>query len=863
MAKQDYSIDIGMWAVQPGSGANPDAILDTLVPHFEKVWDGHSCPPKRACNVLMTYGNRDAWGWLGDDDKETRAEAHAYAFGEYLLRVKEANASSGGAGAPRYLSAIVFRGMWNLLHVNPQNEDPWTPSEIQQMANYFLEYFGGVGDPLPENNGNLNWDDLSLLKGYLLGDDFAKYPYNCSWDEIVQRVHTSQQAYSVDRPFYFSHQGFSTALWDNSKPYGQRMNALKDWLNVFNNVGATPVFLPQYYPWEGGRWDYHDERDPYTRWPFVLDELLELKNNYYQLLQVQPVIQAFADEKAGPGHPDIHNQLRAVLNHEVVDGVWLLGWNYPGYTWMAYLGQDNRWKDKQHIAEAIQVEVGGSPEVILTSVPDSGMTGADPQNLYPQPKRDKGPGGTRLKFNLSNRQEIWIQIEPVGSDEVTRTLLDGYDWSGRYYSFGGPWGVGQYTRNPKVAPDDPSLNPLHGTSVNWNGWTEQDLGKAPVGDYDVQLKDINGHNLGTTITVNIVPQIISIAENWNLISFTVNKCFYQDEPPTVFIPEGVELVNISDLGFTYMADWFTSILEPNNPIENPWRVVQGALPGGAAVVMDSTVPPRFHTLKFMSAGYGYWIKMNESSGGGTITLEGSRLAPNTVLSLAAEWNLVGYLPFVGYYDTPQPPDESLLYVDPEGWTQKPEPVVNYVFSSIEGQWRIIIGARPGGASISADSTVPPRFWTLNDTSPGYGYWIKVYNNVDLIYPADDSLSGAMISMPPCKIVSPRKTSVKPTNVVMFIHGGVSLDDKPAPVGSRITVWTPSGVLVGEGTVDRTGEYEFLPIYGNDITTPELDGAQMNDELIVKVDGHPVSKSIRWLGDRTIQQVDLVAKTNVK
>ncbi len=233
-------------------------------------------------------------------------------------------------------------------------------------------------------------------------------------------------------------------------------------------------------------------------------KLLYLKNNGYPSLRVQPIIQASAKDRAGPGHPDIHNQLRAVLNHGVVDGVWLLGWNPEGYTWACYMPGDNRWTEKQHIAEAIQVEAGGSPEIILTSVPGSGMTGADPQSFDPQPSKNKGPGGTRLKFNLSEREKI--RIEAAGP--VTRILLDGYTWTdnegnSRYYSFDGPWSVGQYTRDPKLAPNDPGLNPLHGTSVNWNGWTEQDETQAPAGDYNVQLKDSIGNNLGTPITVHV------------------------------------------------------------------------------------------------------------------------------------------------------------------------------------------------------------------------------------------------------------------------------------------------------------------------------------------------------------------------
>lgn len=354
---------------------------------------------------------------------------------------------------------------------------------------------------------------------------------------------------------------------------------------------------------------------------------------------------------------------------------------------------------------------------------------------------------------------------------------------------------------------------------------------------------------------------IRLVEGWNLISWPVAVCYYQGTEPTVPLPTGTQLINIADLGFEYMADWFTYILEPVNPIEEPWRIVQGALPGGVATVMDITTPPRFHTLKFMSAGYGYWVKMNEGSGGGKITLSGSRVAPDAVLSLAESWNLVGYLPSIGYYDTTDVPDPSLLYADPEGWIQKPVPVVDYVFSSIAGQWRLIQGARPGGVAIVADSTTPSRFWTLRDTSWGNGYWIKADNDVDLTYPVDSLPS--VVPMSPSAIVPFHRTSaVKPTNLSMFIYGTASLDGNPAPPGSRITVWTSSGVLVGERTIEKTGEYGFLPIYGDDITTPELDGALIGDELIVKVDGHSDSQSIRWLGDHAIQQADLAAHTRI-
>ncbi len=501
MAKQDYSKDVGMWSIQPvpNSQTGGDTTLNTLIPEFEKVWDGHSTPTKRACNVLMTYGNANTWGYTDSN----RYKRNAYAFGAWMLRVKAANASSGGAGAPRYLAGIVFRPMWNLLYAI---ETPsWTPQKIRDMAGWFLDYFISPGSSRPEypNGVYLTNADLSLLRGYFLGDDFAKWGggYNSQWDSIVDLVHSAQQARSINRPFYFTNQIFDARIWNNGAPYGQRFNGLKQWLDVFSSTGATPIFMPQFYPWEDGTWNYHDERDGYVWWNVALDELLYLKNNDYPSLRVQPVIQACASEKAGPGHPDIHNQLRAVLDHSVVEAVWLLGWNnnVKANGWTCYKSTDNRWTDKQQIAEAIQVEIGGSAEAIISSVSNPGMNSADPTSFYRQTSRNQGSGyvGTRLNFTVFPRQPIRIKID----GPISRLQLDGFIWSGRLYSFDGSWNEAQYTRNPRLNPDDPSLEPLHGTSVNWNGWTEQDAGQAPTGNYDVRLQDISGNGIGNPITV--------------------------------------------------------------------------------------------------------------------------------------------------------------------------------------------------------------------------------------------------------------------------------------------------------------------------------------------------------------------------
>ena len=160
-----------------------------------------------------------------------------------------------------------------------------------------------------------------------------------------------------------------------------------------------------------------------------------------------------------------------------------------------------------------------------------------------------------------------------------------------------------------------------------------------------------------------------------------------------------------------------------------------------------------------------------------------------------------------------------------------------------------------------DSTVPfPAINTLKHMSAGYGYWVNMKNgtNGGTITPEGSYLAPVATPSPNVQHL----IGFRPTNLSMFIYGTISLDDNPASVGSKITVWTSNDVLVGVGTVEQTGIYGFLPIYGDDLTTDEVDGALMGEELIVKVDGYSTSPIIRWLGDHTTQRIDLVSKRHI-
>ncbi len=94
---------------------------------------------------------------------------------------------------------------------------------------------------------------------------------------------------------------------------------------------------------------------------------------------------------------------------------------------------------------------------------------------------------------------------------------------------------------------------------------------------------------------------------------------------------------------------------------------------------------------------------------------------------------------------------------------------------------------------------------------------------------------------------------RPTPFSMDFYGTIA----GAKAGDRVTVYNPRGVLCGEFTINRDGQYGFLPVYGDDAATAEEDGARRGDVLTFRLNGAPLpsAQPIIWRGDRERQRVD--------
>jgi hypothetical protein len=260
------------------------------------------------------------------------------------------------------------------------------------------------------------------------------------------------------------------------------------------------------------------------------------------------------------------------------------------------------------------------------------------------------------------------------------------------------------------------------------------------------------------------------------------------------------------------------------PILDKVVVVLGFDQEGQSYYPD--LPPQVNTLEQLWPNFGYWIKVLEDT---TLSIAGGVLSPDTPLSLKQGWNLVAYLP-----ESPLPVAQAL--------------------ASIDGLYTAVLGFEQG--ALSYYPHLPPQMNTLFNLEPKHGYWIKMLEDATLTYP---TVQGAQVQEPEGSRRQP--TSVRPTHQWVNFYGlDVRLDGQPVAPGTVIQVYDPDGVLCGEAMVTKAGHYGLLAVYGDDLTTPEDEGASPGDTLTFTLNGQPATMSHEavWTAHGDLVPVNLEA-----
>ncbi|MCF8374432.1 MAG: PKD domain-containing protein [Bacteroidales bacterium] len=192
----------------------------------------------------------------------------------------------------------------------------------------------------------------------------------------------------------------------------------------------------------------------------------------------------------------------------------------------------------------------------------------------------------------------------------------------------------------------------------------------------------------------------------------------------------------------------------------------------------------------ITPGEGFQIKMTISD---TLIIEGSVILPDTVsIELPVAWSILGY-----------------LRTAPASIVEMLSPVINQVIIVKDGN----------GMSYWPQYGVN----LIGNMQPGQGYQIKMSSAQTLIYPANTI--GSKIVIQPTSFSLP---AIKNTGSNMTL----GLQSKGLETGQEILVYSQSGLIVGAGLVQDG--FTVITLWGDDETTPEIDGLAEGEEFIIKL-----------------------------
>jgi hypothetical protein len=312
----------------------------------------------------------------------------------------------------------------------------------------------------------------------------------------------------------------------------------------------------------------------------------------------------------------------------------------------------------------------------------------------------------------------------------------------------------------------------------------------------------NGNNFEVCLDVfTVEDRCLEMAEGWNLISWNVDT-------PT------------------------DDIMEILAPISNCVEVVLGFEQGG--LTYDPALP-EFSTLWQADHMSGYWVKLNCAA---TLCVEGVPVAATTPIPLTAGWNLVSYLPDVTY-----------------GTVQALISIVDLY---------LVVALGFDGTALTYDPLLPD-YSTLNQMAPGYGYWLKVMDNVDLVYPGMGPAVAFNQTTTP--VTQGAKAAARYDVVASrmwtdFYSYELTLDGETVPVGTEVLAKSADGRIIGASIVKENGKFGFMPVYADDPATDEIEGLQAGEEFVLVIGNVTTEESFGFVeSGARIEIGSLISRTS--
>ncbi|MCK4605652.1 MAG: T9SS type A sorting domain-containing protein, partial [candidate division Zixibacteria bacterium] len=267
-----------------------------------------------------------------------------------------------------------------------------------------------------------------------------------------------------------------------------------------------------------------------------------------------------------------------------------------------------------------------------------------------------------------------------------------------------------------------------------------------------------------------------------------------------------------------------NITEALASIEECLVVVLGYEAGG--LTYDPTLP-LFSTLNYVDYLSGYWINVNCDI---TLEITGTAVPTTTPIPVTEGWNLVSYLP-----------DDILA-----------TPIA---LASIHDDLIVALGA---------DNVYQPGddiHNTLLEMSSCHGYWVKVAQGGQLIYPGPIPAPAPQVR---ANLMAAKGVpGLIPTTGWMNLYAHeLLLDGAPVPAGATITAHTGDGKLIGSFAMEQDGLFGFMPVYADDPATDVTEGARQGEAFHLQVNGVRTMEEFVWTGHAQKREISsLISKSS--
>jgi len=219
----------------------------------------------------------------------------------------------------------------------------------------------------------------------------------------------------------------------------------------------------------------------------------------------------------------------------------------------------------------------------------------------------------------------------------------------------------------------------------------------------------------------------------------------------------------------------------------------------------------YSTLTAISSKEGYYLKLNGPLN--KIFFRGRALTDKTI-SLSAGWNMIAYSP------------DYELAVD--------KAFENLIASNT---LQYVTGFAQGALVYDPDA---PQSSTLNTLKPTKGYWVKVKEAVtNFSFPAQTQggASGKIAANH-----SVKHPEVKPNPSFMFVKGKIM---GRYNVGDWVKVLSEDNHVVGAAEIIEGGYLRNSAVYGDDVTTEDIDGLKVGEKISFAYDGDTLTSHVQF------------------